>query len=393
MNRKKTKQYLLRKDAQWQKVFCALYLAQSHLCDSDLIRPFCITDAVRFCQSENDFIALWELIDFVDESDDIMEAISDIYFMKPMPWQYDFVALVSKESGLEILQRLDMDAVTEAYCAGLVCCDVQQIAQKLDAEYARYMTSMRHKSAVLKRNLLLELEGQYGQKTNVSFDDISFREILQLYENCTQAEGLINAVRRAQTENLRWQSKELDCLAFAYFSPFFCDEVHLAQNKLPDSCLFANVYDFMASSFKMWQHMHRPLLSAEDLQEDALSATHDAVFVDPTEECVIDVHLEKSFYANVYIQRYPVGCLKDELPDFAMVYRGYLFTVEYVDSFADVPVAANLLRQVREAKEEIGSLERLLDNFQRNYSGSPARLRERQAELQQFINNCYCVYV
>ncbi len=96
----------------------------------------------------------------------------------------------------------------------------------------------------------------------------------------------------------------------------------------------------------------------EDNIDDARASTHNAVYVDPQERCLIDTRFGDVLYANVYIERIPDDYLNNSLPDFIRCHKDCLYTVEFVDDIKKLKVAQKMLKRLNHVNYKMLVLER-----------------------------------
>ena len=98
MNKDVLKQYLLNKEDLWQYIFTTMFLQEQGLLLSDLNeKPFKAVTCLKFCNTFGEQEELWNLAEAVDEYfEDIAQSLDLICQTKSVPWQYDFVEIISK---------------------------------------------------------------------------------------------------------------------------------------------------------------------------------------------------------------------------------------------------------------------------------------------------------
>lgn len=398
MNRKELKDYLLSKDCQWQAIFCRIYLHSHGIAPDELESEFNIGNAVKFCQNEDAVIELWELVDFVESYYlEISEDVSEIRYSKPILWQKNFVDLICSTTGSAKIHSFELDAIIYAYATALSNPDIdlKTIIRTLDAKYQAIHDLLQKKFTLLKRNFLLQLEFEYGQQSRAAIKDLSFSAILQMYASKATTEGLINAYRTACTRELKLSAEEVANLAFAYYSPYITDEIDTRQNKTPDGCLFSFVHDCMKNGQEYAQKStrlaHFDSEENEDEAEMYQPLEHDAAFADPQNECVIDVCLQHTLYANVYIQKFPKFCLKNTLPDFLILRKNFLYSVEFVDNLKDIPVADELISTVGKIREKLDVIEHRLQELPDTNSQKYLIYQRKRKDLLCELSMYYCI--
>ena len=123
--------------------------------------------------------------------------------------------------------------------------------------------------------------------------------------------------------------------------------------------------------------------------KEMLSLTHHAIFVDPTERCLIDVQRTEPLYAHVYVERFPQDDLNNSLPDFIRYDKGWLFTVEFVEDIKQVEVAEKMNKLINRCKQEIIKLERAcLETPGLALNGM---FQQRYSQLNAMLRSFYCI--
>lgn len=107
-----------------------------------------------------------------------------------------------------------------------------------------------------------------------------------------------------------------------------------------------------------WHDTMRKAEDEEDNIDDARASTHNAVYVDPQERCLIDTRFGDVLYANVYIERIPDDYLNNSLPDFIRCHKDCLYTVEFVDDIKKLKVAQKMLKRLNHVNYKMLVLER-----------------------------------
>ena len=354
------KQYLLNKEDLWQYIFTTMFLQEQGLLLSDLNeKPFKAVTCLKFCNTFGEQEELWNLAEAVDEYfEDIAQSLDLICQTKSVPWQYDFVEIIS-------------------------------IIQKLDERYAALHVSLYEKEKKLKRNLLLTLECFYGRKLNNAADSYAFRELLEAFLPASGYNGMLQALKLSATDEIKLTEEENRCLAFSYCSPYFNDEVNLKRNILPQSCLYARVHEFM--------HDMRNLQAAQKLQaiedEEFEKLEEASVYVDPSENCIINVHLDDELYANVYIKREKAKGLAGYPADFLVLRKGFLYTVEFVEDFSEIPALQEFVKEVKDFRRNLLMLEQKLQTLPLTQTQEREKYLGKRAALKEFLDSCYCVNV
>lgn len=345
-----------------------MYIGRHHLYDLRMKTEPEPEMFVRCCQNSDDLSEIWNLAEFLDyHEEEISDVIADLRLCRPIPWQYDFVQKISDASKHKILQTLGMEAVVDAYCTALLSSsiDLSELMEQLDDTYVEMYKELSRKQTLLKRNFSLILETTYAAKCRYSTAGLNFREVVDLYLPYCGVKGIAEVLKKAQTPDIKLTPEERACQAFTYCSPYLCSEVGLAQNKLPESSIFACVEDYLQEARKRWDTLQEALLQTKDEDEedeirDMLELKHHVVFVDPQERCLIDVWFGKEMYANVYVQKFPQDYMNNSLPDFIRCHRGCLYTVEFVDDFAQVDTAQDMLRRLNALKAAMLKMEKAL---------------------------------
>lgn len=394
MDRKKTKQLLLQKDWLWQNIFVLLYLQKFEISPADLKQPLDIAKCVDFCRNEDDFCDLCSLIDELDANyPDITDEIDNIRYCKTIPWQYDFVEIVSRLRKIPVQQTLGLDAVVVSYTLALFLPDgaLQEICDSLDKRHQALIDNLNRKQNLLKRNLLMLLECNYGSEfSGRKISDVTFREILRAYLPIAGYEKFLAELATARTEETKLTKDEEITLAFACYSPFFYDEINLQRNLLPPSSMFARVKEYLEAAHQYWQKKNTLLsdvtkyLDADDFLENNL------VFTDTNEDCIIDARMGKHFFAHVYICPAPPDSMKNYDGDYLVFRNGFLYSVEFVHNFSAHPETADFICRLRKAEKNLKDIQEKLDANPKMPMQKIVGYKQQQYEILRFINNCYC---
>lgn len=366
MNKTKLLDYLSHKTWLWKRVFCNFYITRNHL-DNLRIK----TDPepeifVRCCQNVDDLSEIWNLAEYIDfHEEEIISIIEDLRFCRPIPWQYDFVQKISEQSKHPIPQTLSLDAIADAYCTGLLSAkiDLPSLLESLDAAYTQTYHSVSQKQDLLKRNFSLILETSFASRRYATTAGLNYRELVDLYLPSCGIQEMARILKQAQTPDIKITPEERACQAFAYYSPYFCDEVDIAYGKMPQSSLFACVEERLHEEKERLKCLHDALQKVNDEDEedeirDALEIKHNAVFIDPQERCLLDVWYGDTVYANVYVQKFPQDYMNNSLTDFIRYHKGCLYTVEFVDDISELETAQEYLRRLNAIKSEMLKLEK-----------------------------------
>ncbi|MBQ8481692.1 MAG: hypothetical protein IJ532_04090 [Alphaproteobacteria bacterium] len=412
--------YLAEQDLSWQILFGLFFL--NHL---GLIREefeFDIRDAVKFCNDEQDYETVYSIIDFLSfHEDEIAETMQELRF-KPISWQYDFIEKISDLSGFNITQTLDKDALATAYGYAILIpeIDLEAISKELDDKYLRLFQSAGAKMQKLKRNFVLALECMLWPEDGA--ENLNFRELLARYVPRAGITEVIKVYKQALSPDVKLSSEEKECLAFAYYSPFFYDEVNIAHGTMPEGSIFfcaetrlQEDKDFFAKNRNFFEDDDDSDDDGDDDDEeyseqegfdegdkygefddndvnfeDSAPFNHIAVYIDPLQRCVIDSMICDDAYANVYIEKLPFERINNSLPDFIRYNKGCLYTVEFVNSTKDLDVAQELNYHIEAYEKEI---ERL--NFKLTQSNlTQAMQSELESKLEVVegqLSDCYFI--
>ncbi len=392
MNKDVLKQNLLSKSLLWQDIFLTMFLRNHGLLESDLNeKSYDVTICFKFCRNEDDYEDMWTLLKFVDDTFDCLKIGIDTFcIFKSVAWQYDFVSCISRICNINIVQSLSAQSVIIAYCWMLMLPTdlIKKLLDNLDARHANIISSMANKESKLKRNLLLTLECGYGQRLYGSIDSFTFREIIDEYVSVAGVENVVNMLKSAKTAETQLSDDEIDCQSFAYYSPFFEDEINLSRNLPPQGNLFQQVYEYMFGTSRLWQSERQKAVDDEDYEV----LTEVAVYVDPTEMCLIDVHMDENFYANVYIKRKSQDDMFNLYSDFIVYNGGFLYTVEFVEDFDITPYTKEFVNQLAQSKQELQKVQEKLDKLSPEPSKERSRYLQKQEDLCKYIYSCYYVF-
>ena len=395
MNKNRLLEFLSHKTWLWKRVFCNMYIGQHHLYDLRLKTEPEPEMFVRLCQNSDDLSEIWNLAEFLDfHEGEISDVIADLSLCRPIPWQYDFVQKISDASERKILQTLRVDAIVDAYCAAMISrkIDLSELFEQLDETYVAMYKCLSQKQELLKRNFSLILETKFSSRYGGNAWGLNFREIVDLYVSSCGVKGIAEVLKKAQTSETKLTSEERACQAFAYCSPYFCSEVGLEQNKMPESSIFACVEDYLQDMRKRWDTLQETLMQARDEDEedeirDMMELKHNAVYVDPQERCLMDVRLGQEIYANVYVQRFPQDYMNNSLPDFIRYHKGCLYTVEFIDDISELDVAQDMLQRLNAVKCEMLKIEKAALKDPRILLVPKVQLKMQQ--LQGAYASCY----
>lgn len=382
MNRKELKQYLLEKGFLWKELFNTMYLARYGLSEVDLSGLFEISKVVDFCHNEDAFIELQETVFWLDDYyDDLEEIIRIIRFDKNISWQYEFVEKVSQKSGIRIIQTLDIDAITRAVAIAEITQDIDALFEQLDDKYINLIASINNKHEILRRNLLLSLECMYGNRFDGNTYLISFREMLDMYKNIAGADGIKMSLKSARTKDIKLKADEKEVLAFAYYCPYFDNEIDLLNKSFPQSSIFSCVVEALKEI-----RASREKYEEEDAEELEKSFTF---FIDDCDDCAVRVNFGKFIYSNVFIRRYPSKSLNNLLSDFIICYGNEIFSIEFVNDFSENPDTLILQRRVKNLKQNIRYCEEMFNLFKDDDMQKAIIYRNRYEKNKNILNQFY----
>lgn len=378
---------------------------------------FDILDAVRFCNDEQDFELVYEIIEYLDfHREELGEMIAKLK-ARPIPWQYDFVEKVSEASGCKIIQTLECGTLYETYGYALLTedLDIEQLVDELDSKYRALFQSAAKKMRTLKRNFVLAMECMLGADKEA--ENLSFRELLEHYVPLCGIDDVINVYKHAVTDEIKLSADERNCLAYAYYSPYFYDDIRLAQGKVPEGSVFSCVEAMMMEDKNYFQKNRSLFEDADDdddddedfeerdfndddeedmLEEsevdddDDIALSHIGIYMDPEQRCIVDSVIGDNAYAKVYIERLPNEEFTVLLPDFIRYHRGCLYSVEFVENLHELPITTKLNREIMSCYKKIKQLneEMCADNLEPSrYSLLASKLKAVEGELL----DCYFV--
>lgn len=397
MNTAQIIDYLSHKTWTWQRAFCNFYLLEHNLYTAGRDEELEPAMLVKRCNNDDDLQEMRFLAEFIDSTEqEMINIISDYRFFRSIPWQYDFVETVEKKSGFKIKQTLNLDALTDAYCIALFSdkLDLNELTEQLDETYRKLYASAARKQLLHKRNLSLILESLGRHRSIDNAAGLNYRELVDAYLPAYGLSSVLEALHHAYTDDIKLTPEERAAFAFAYYSPYFYDEEELKFGKIPGSSIFACVEERLQEERGYRESLKQKRWQAQDEDEedditDALEETHNAVYVDPQERCLIDTHYGDVLYANVYIERVPQDFLNTSLPDFIRYHKGCLYTVEFVDDIKKLNVAQELLDRLNQIKHEMLSLE--TKQLRSPQTGLSEKERQKYAELSEERATCYYV--
>ena len=418
MNKRKQelRKYLNEQDMSWQILFGLFYLDHLGLAREEF--EFDIRDAIKFCNDEQDFDTVYSIIEFLNfHEDEIAETLQQLRF-KPISWQYDFIAKVSAVSGFNITQTLDRDALATAYGYAILTpeIDFKALVRELDEKYIRLFRSAGAKMQKLKRNFVLALECMLWPEEGA--ENLNFRELLALYVPRAGIDEVIKVYKHAISPDVKLSPEEKECLAFAYYSPFFCDEVNIAGGSMPEGSIFFCAETRLQEDKEFFKRNRKFFIDddedegneedneeeygddipadneSEDEEEydpeDSSPFDHLAVYIDPLQRCVIDTMMCDDAYANVYIEKFPMEKINNTLPDFIRYHKGCLYTVEFVDSAKDLDIVQKLNRNLTAYETEMKRLSKELER--KNLSiVERHQLEGRLYTIENQIGTCFFI--
>ena len=391
-------EFLSHKTWLWKRIFCNLYLYKHQLYDMELKTELEPEMLVRCCRNVDDLSEIWNLAEYIDSNEEeLTEVIANFCYCRPIPWQYEFVRQIVQKSKRKILQTLDMQAITDAFCTAWSSrnIDLTQLLTELDRNYTVLYQELNRKQQLHKRNFSLIMETQYETHYVSNAANLNYREIVDLYLPSCGIRGIVEAMKQAQTADIKLSKEERSCQAFAYYSPYFCNEVNLCQNKLPQSSIFSCAEEYLHIETEHWNALQQALWQAEDEDEEdeireLMETKHNAVFVDPQERCLIDVWFGKYVYANVYVQKFPLDDMNNSMSDFIRYHNGCLYTVEFVDDIRTIEVAADFLARLNSIKYAMLKMEKACHKNP-GLALKPA-IKHQFEQLEEELSRCYYVY-
>ncbi len=398
MDKGKLRECLKHKTWLWQRFFSHFYLAKFNLSPLDSEMEVEAAELIKLCHNEDDVEDMWNVVDFVDDGYDKFEKlINDFQYCRPMSWQYDFVAQIFKTELNMAVEVLNKESIVDAYCVALINdFDILALVNELDAKYAGIFADMARKQNVLKRNLSLILETSYAMRFGETTAYMNYRELVDMFVAKCGVEGIVKALKTAQTPETKLTSDEKECQAFTYYSPFFFSEEDL-QKTVPGSNIFACVEDRLQIEHDDLQELQnlkaRQIGSGDDDDDDeaaeVLNLSHNAVYVDPLDRCVIDVRRGNPLYAHVYIEKFPEDELHNSLPDFIRYHKGWLYTVEFVDDLKQVEELQVLNQRLSATKQGILRLMRAFK--EKPWLALNGNFQRQMHFLQNNLRTCYYI--
>lgn len=381
----------------WRRAFCNFFLLRHNLYAVKLKAEIEPEMLAQCCRNEGDLQEMWRLANYLDDNEEeMLEIIGDYRYFRPIPWQYDFVEQICEKSKQTIPQTLHLDALTDAYCVALFSdrINLPELTRQLDETYLKLYGKAAHKQELLKRNFSLTLETLGHRRWGDRADGLNFRELVEAYLPDCREKGIVKALQQAETAELKLSSEERAALGFAYYSPFFLNTAELQKGKTPKSSIFSCVEERLKIEREYRKTLNESRYRAqsedeEDNIDDALANTHNAVFVDPQEKCLIDTRYGDVLYANVYIERTPEDFLNNSLPDFIRYHKGCLYTVEFVDDIRRLEVAQEMLQRLNDINRKMLMIERQL-LFAPDSDWARAA-RQKYAEL--YAERATCFYI
>ncbi len=372
MDIKELREYLNRKTWLGRRIFGNYYLAHYGLKRQEaqnLIDNRNATAFVIYYRNEDDIKHFWQVAKEVDSmEEELVNAIEDLRFCRPISWQYDFVENVSSLVGVNLLQTLETGAVADAYCmAKINKLNLTDLIADLDTKYGMIFASTEQKINLLRRNFSLQLETMAPNSYYGNSKGLNFRELVDRYVPMFGVKGLVEALKKAHTPETKLTSDENTVMAMAYYSLYFPEDADGIAPHVPGRLTAACVADRLDKEQIYLEKLRNQAgRFGNDDEDDAndeikkiLAQTHSPVYLDPTERCLIDVQYGTSpLYAHVYIEKFPEDDLNNSLPDFIQYKKGCLFTVEFVEDIKALEVAEELNKKLNAIKHELVRLEK-----------------------------------
>ena len=399
MDRGRLYKCLKQKTWLWQRIFSHLYLAKFNLSPLDSEMEVEAAELIKLCHNEDDMEVMWNVVDFIDAYfDKVTKLIEDIQYCRPMSRQYDFVARIFKSELNMAVETLNLETVVDAYCVALINdFDMLALENELDAKYAEIFADMARKQNVLKRNLSLILETTYAMRYGENTADMNYRELVDMFVAKCGVEGIVKALKTAQTPETKLTADERECQAFAYYSPFFFSEEDM-QKTVPGNNIFACVEDRLQIEHddleELQRLMSRQISSGNDDDDndevaEVLNLTHNAVYVDPQDRCVIDVRRGNPLYAHVYIEKFPEDKFNNSLPDFIRYHKGWLYTVEFVDDLKKIDELQLLNQRLNASKQGLLKLMKVCK--EKPWLIMNGNVQRQMHILQSSLRTCYYI--
>lgn len=343
--KQKLRKYLDEQSLSWQILFGMCFFKRTGLLKTGV--EFDIFDAVKFAQDEQDFETIYEIIEFLNfHKDEIVQMLYKLHF-KPALWQQEWVEKISSAVGVKIPQTIDETSLIIAYGYALLLPEINfdSLYDELDAKYIRLYNSASDKMKKLKRNFVLSLECMLWPEKNA--DDLSFRELLDLYVPKAGTAEVIRVYKHALSEDVKLSAEERECWGAADYFPLLEEEISVSDNFMPED-IFAsdddNDDDYGDDAYY------------DDFSEDNDSFEHFPMYVDTSQRCIVDEVLCGNHFCNVYIERQPQEKFNCSLPDFIGCCKGRLYTVEFVDNIKDVAAAQELNCFMEQTAKEVKCL-------------------------------------
>lgn len=394
MTAKKLSEFISHKTWLWQRVMRNLYVGIHQLYGVMEKTDLQLSTIIRLCCNADDVEELWDLAETLDfYEDDIIGRIEDVRFCKPVPWQYDFLQIISESTEMPIENTLSLETIADAYCAALMMKDLKipQLFSRLDKQYGKLYASVARKERLNLRNLSLILDAEFSHSWGEDISLMNGRELVDRYLPRCGMSKLTKALKASRTEDLKLTPEERACLGYSYYSPFFCDAIEMRQ-QIPGSTIFACVEEQLKNEKDYRQHLQEAIRQTEDEDEedaigDVLEEKHHFLYVDPLDRCLMDIRLGDEVYANVYVQKFAGDDLNNSLPDFIRLHKGLLYTIEFVDNISELEVAQDFLKRVNAIKKALMDIEKAcLSNPMMSWL--PV-VRQQHQRLETELSKCY----
>ncbi len=389
MDKEQLRQFIAKKDPLWQAILLNFHLARRKFVKAYAQTPANNCDELlSTIVSDNELHDLWVHAQIIDNDYESFKGI--VWYVTnccPFLWRINLIDSVSQMFNVEFDKPLSMDsAVCAIGCIVAVNYNLlPNIIKGLDEHYDKALNAVNEKAYRTKRNLFLMLECEYGQLTDRPINDLTFREIVDLYLPKTGYQNLLEKVRLAQNnQDTKFDANDFYVTATAYYSPF-ANENNLKPNaKLPNGSIQVIAKDYIKDVANLREQMeqHREI----DPDDETLNVPYFHTFVDPSQQCIIEAVNDKDLYAHIYMLRYPTDRAKNSLHDFIYIEDNVLYTMEVVKNFDELKPAQNFADTINAMMEDALVLGKMIENDDLSQS-ERFSLISQQANLQAVITH------
>ena len=366
------KNYLAQQEEMWQLLFKIFFL-KNFKQTTNLVAEIQVEQCVDFCCNSEDLKILGKTIQYANQNyETLMDKIDYLIQSKSFVWQLDFIKSAEIEFNQTFLHDFIPVALIEAYCwlFSEKPEKLNLVTECVDKNCLGTIQALSRREAIIKRNFLLILEGVYGSKTLCAINELTFRDIIDLYINTVPTKEIRKAYLKAQaaadkTEGntdlarnaLKYGKEFYD---YAYYSPYFSDRENIQRPSAPKGAITKIAQDFLQHCYdNLW------LKNDDDDEDTSEKVTRLTVFADFQDQCVIDVRMENEFYAHIYIKKQPNSYTSNYIPEFLVCENDFIYTVEFIDFDEESPIK-NFAKSVIQTHKEFVKLCEQIESIPEN---------------------------